>query len=152
MTAPIRVAMLTHVYYPSPQVGGAERQQAEIAPFLKALNVDLHIVTRSVPGAPPHEILNGVSVHRVPSLGPRSLASVSYTAMGLRSLRRLKPDILHAHIMFSPARTAVYMKRLTGTPVIVTAHRSGPPGDIQRLQRRRFGQGQINLLLSLIHI
>lgn len=144
----IRVAMLLHQY---PFAGGAERQQAEIAPFLQALNVDLHMVVRKRPGQLAYEVVSGVPVHRAPVPGPRALASVAYTVGALAKLRQLKPDVVHAHIMFSPARTAVYARQLFGASVVVTPHGGGQPGDVARLLRRRFGRGQIRLLRNHVN-
>jgi glycosyltransferase involved in cell wall biosynthesis len=123
-----------------PLVGGAERQLAAFAPELQALDVELHILTRRYKGLLPFEVVNNVPVHRLPIPGPKPTASLTFTFTALPLLRRLRPHILHAHEVFSPATTATAAKRvLGGTPVVVTAHRSGPLGDVQRLLKKFMG-------------
>ena len=61
-------------------------------------------------------------------------------------LQKLRPQILHAHEVFSPATTATAARWLLGgTPVVVTAHRSGPIGDVQRLQQKLFGARRLQI-------
>lgn len=140
----LRVAMLIHDYFPL--VGGAQTLLQAQAPRLKALGVDVHILTRSVSGTPAFEEMDGISVHRLPARGPRALASLSFTLAALNCLRRLKPSVIHANEFISPATVALLAKRLWGTPVVVTPHRSGPLGDVQRLQTRTGGAARLNAL------
>lgn len=124
-----------------PLVGGAERQLAAFAPELQALDIELHVLTRRYKGLRPFEVINQVPVHRLPIPGPKPTASLTFTFTALPLLRRLRPHILHAHEVFSPATTATAAKRvLGGTPVVVTAHRSGPLGDVQRLLKKFMGR------------
>ena len=124
-----------------PLVGGAERQLAAFAPELRALDIELHVLTRRYKGLRPFEVIDNVPVHRLPIPGPKPTASLTFTVTALPLLRRLRPHILHAHEVFSPATTATAAKRvLGGTPVVVTAHRSGPLGDVQRLLKKFMGQ------------
>jgi glycosyltransferase involved in cell wall biosynthesis len=128
-------------YYP--RLGGAERLLAALAPALQEHGVDVHILTRRYAGLAAFENVAGVPVHRVPIPGPKPVASVSYTLRALPLLRRLRPHILHAHELFSPATTAMVARQFWPTPVVVTAHRSGPIGDVQRLQQKMFGAARL---------
>ncbi len=141
MKTSIQVAMIIQGYHP--RVGGAERQLATVAPFLQAQGVKINVLTRRYPGLAPFEVINDVPVYRLPIPGPKAMASLSFTLTALPLLRRLRPHIIHAHEVFSPTTTAVAAKRLLGTPVVVTAHRSGPLGDIERLKHKLFGARRI---------
>jgi glycosyltransferase involved in cell wall biosynthesis len=134
---PIHVAMLIQRY--APLIGGAERQVGALAQELTRLGVQVSIVTRRYPGLTAFEEIDGVPVHRLPIPGPKAVASISYTLSALPLLARLRPDVLHAHEIFSPATTAVAAKRLLGIPVVLTAHRSGPLGDFERLHNKWMG-------------
>ncbi len=137
MAERLRVVHLINSYLP--RVGGAERQLAALAPCLQAAGVEVTILARRYPGMVPFERLGGVPVHRLPVPGPKALAAWSYTLSALALLRRLRPTLLHAHELFSTTTTAIAAKRLWGVPVVVTPHRGGPPGDVQRLHRKPFG-------------
>jgi glycosyltransferase involved in cell wall biosynthesis len=133
--------MIIQGYYPL--VGGAERILAATTPLLCAQRVEVHILTRRYPGLAPFEMIQGVPVHRLPIPGPKAMASLTFTLFALPLLRRLRPDIIHAHELFSPTTTAVAAKQLLGTPVVATAHRSGFIGDVQRLKRKAFGEQRL---------
>lgn len=140
----LRVAMIIHGYFP--RIGGAERQLAAVAPLLQAKGVDVQILTRQLPGAAPFEVIDGIPVHRLPVPGPKAVASISFTLAALPLLRRLQPDLIHAHEFISPATTAMAAKKLYQMPVVVTAHRSGVLGDVRLLQQRRLGAWRMSLL------
>ncbi|MBI5828264.1 MAG: glycosyltransferase family 4 protein [Chloroflexi bacterium] len=144
MNARLEVAMLIQGYLP--RVGGAERQLAYVAPLLQAQKVRVDVITRRYPGLTAFEVVNGVPVHRMPVPGPKALASLSYTVAAVSLLRRLRPNVVHAHEMFSPATTALAARAVLGCAVVVTAHRSGVLGDVYRLRRRALGAQRINAL------
>jgi len=141
---PIRVVMLSHGYYP--RIGGAERQLAAVAPLLQARGVDIHILTRRLPGTKPYERLDGVPVYRLPVPGPNPLASLTFTLAALAMIKRLDPDLIHAHELISPATTAVFAKKLFGKPIVATLHRSGAIGDVLRLKSRLLGKARLRVL------
>ena len=140
----IRVAMLIHDYYPL--IGGAQALLRSQAARLMDRGIDVVILTRSVRGEAPLEVIEGVPVHRLPAWGPRAVASVCFVASAVRLIARLKPDVLHAHEFISPATVALAAHALWGIPLVVTPHRSGPLGDIQRLQGRPGGGHRLNAL------
>lgn len=141
MGNPIRVTMLINGYHPL--VGGAERIVGAIAPLLQKQAVEVHILTRRYPGLAPFERVDGVAVHRLPIPGPKATASLSFTLTALPKLRKLRPDIIHAHDMFSSATTAAAAKYLFGTPFIVNPHRSDKLGDVYRLRHKTLGSSRI---------
>ncbi len=137
----LRVAMIMQRYYPL--VGGAEKLVGALAPQLQAHGIEVAILTRRYPGLSPFEQIEGVPVYRLPIPGPKAIASFSFTLSALPRLLNLRADVLHAHEVFSPATTAVAARRFTGAPIVITAHRSGPLGDVQRLQHKLMGQRRL---------
>ncbi len=127
MNARLEVAMLIQGYLP--RVGGAERQLAYVAPLLQAQKVRVDVITRRYRGLTAFEVVDGVPVHRMPVPGPKALASLSYTVAAVSLLRRLRPSVVRAHEMFSPATTALAARAVLGCAVVVTAHRGGVLGD-----------------------
>src|SRR5512133_3419170 len=101
----MRVAMIIHGY--APRVGGAERQLGAVNPYLKDQGVDVHVLTRSLPGTKKFEIIDGIPIYRLPVPGPRVIASLSFTFSALKMLKKINPDIIHAHELISPATTAL---------------------------------------------
>lgn len=138
-----QIAVLTHGY--APRLGGIERQRAAITPRLVARGLDAVVVTRAVPGTPRHETKDGVDIVRTPRVagGRRSLgASIAraadssmFTVVALATLLRRRPDVIYAHEFLSTARVGVLAARIMRIPIVVTAHLSGPVGDVQRSTR-----------------
>jgi len=141
---PVRVVMLIHGYYP--RIGGAERQLATVAPLLQARGVEIHILTRRLPGTKPLERLDGIPIYRLPVPGPKPLASLTFTLAALPLIKRLNPDLIHAHELISPATTAIAARKLFGIPVVATVHGSGLSSDVLRLKRRFFGKTRLKVL------
>lgn len=119
----MRVAMIIQGFHP--RVGGAERQLLALGPRLRTLGVDVHVLTRRYAGLPGFEWVDGLPVHRVMTPGPKPLASASFTADAIRRLRRLRPDVIHAHELLSPTTTAVMAGMLLSTPVVAKVLISG---------------------------
>jgi glycosyltransferase involved in cell wall biosynthesis len=141
----LRLAIIIHDYYP--QVGGAQALLRAQVPLLKARGVDVTILTRRFPETPAFETVDGIPVYRLPIPRPRPLASLIFTLSGLALLRRLRPDVIHANEFISPATTALLAKNfLGGVPVVITPHRSGLLGDVQRLQNRSGGLARLKAL------
>jgi glycosyltransferase involved in cell wall biosynthesis len=132
------VAMLIQAYLP--RLGGAERQLAALTPLLRARGIDVTVITRRYPGLSRFEVIDGVPVHRLPVPGPKPLASMSFTLLALPLLRRLAPDVIHAHELLSPTTTAVVAKRWLGTPVVAKVLRGGVLGDLAKLEQKPLGR------------
>jgi glycosyltransferase involved in cell wall biosynthesis len=143
MTKKIRVAMVILEYHPI--IGGAQRQLGLLAPYLKALDIEMFVLTRRFPGLESYENIEGAPVYRMPAQGPKAIASASYTASSLMLLKRLKPDIIHAHSLFSPLTTAITYKGLSRTPVLVKVLRGGELGDVIRLKGKFLGKQRIDI-------
>lgn len=129
-----RVAMVIQRYLP--HLGGAERQLHQLAPRLRALGYEVLILTRREKGLKRYEVIDGVSVYRLPSIGPKALAGITFTISAVWKLTRLQPEIVHAHEILSPASIAVMSKRINKHPVLVKILRGGGRGDVYKLKRR----------------
>jgi len=126
-----------------PHIGGAERQIASLAPRLQQRGIDVHVITRKNANLLAYEVMDGVPVHRLPIFKSRALASLSYTLHAIKTLFRLKPDVVHAHELLSPTTTALAYRRLSGTPVIAKVLRGGELGDVEKLRRGRTGSMRV---------
>lgn len=142
MSERLRVAMLIQAYYP--RLGGAERQLASLVPLLKDLGVEIQIFTRRYDRTlSPFEMINDVSVYRLPVPGPKPLAALSFSLSAIPMLAKFKPHVIHAHELLSPATTAVMAKRIFGTPVVAKVLRGGELGDLAKLKHSAFGSSRI---------
>ena len=148
MKAPLRVAMIIQSYVP--RLGGAERQLRAVASRMAARGVELHIITRRYPGFAAFEHIDGIPVHRMPIIGPKPVASLLFTLSALLLLRRLRPNLIHAHELLSPTTTAIAAKRLWGTPVVAKVLRGGTLGDIAKLHRSKVSATRVPVLLSKV--
>ena len=140
----LKVAIILQRY--SPLIGGIESQQGAIAPLLRANGVNVHVVTKRYPGLAAYEEIQGVPVHRFPIPGPRPVKSLSFTVSAQLFLMQFKPDVIHAHEVFSPATTALLGKLLTGSPIVLTPASSGAFSEITRLLSYEMGAIRLNLL------
>ncbi|MDJ0753843.1 MAG: glycosyltransferase family 4 protein [Ardenticatenaceae bacterium] len=134
MNHPIRVAAVILEYHPI--VGGAQRQLAQLAPFIRSEGIDLRVFTRRYHNLPSSEVINGVPVTRLPAPGPKPMAGPLFIGSTLRALHHFKPHLIHAFSLFSPLTTAVWAKRFWHIPVVVKILRGGRLGDIQRIQKK----------------
>jgi len=139
-----RVAMLIQKYYP--HVGGAERQIQRLAPRLQARGFEVSVVTRHERGLSHFEVIDGVSVYRLACPGPKPLAAIFYIWSAGMLLSRLRPDVIHAHEILSPASAALLAKGFHGWPVVVKILRGGIRGDIYKLKRTPFWTQRFRVL------
>jgi len=149
MNQTIRVLALIQSYH-SKSYGGAEKQLEALAPLLKVHNIDLHVLTRGDGELPTHEDLDGVTVYRTPYTKIPGLRALLYLIDGLNHIRKIRPDVLHVHGLFSTATTAVWARRLFGIPSVAKVLRGGTLGDIIRLKAKPFGKVRMTQLSKLI--
>ena len=134
---PVRVAMLIQSYVPA--VGGAERQLANLVPLLVERGVEPLVVTRSMPGRPRDDEVDGVPVVRLRVAGPKLVQSIMYVTQARAVLRRFDPHVTHAYDTLTPSSIALDHRDRTGCPVVTKILRSGELGDLYRLGRKPFG-------------
>jgi glycosyltransferase involved in cell wall biosynthesis len=140
-----RVAMVIQRYLP--HVGGAERQLQQLAPRLKDLGFELHVLTRHESGLQRFEVIDGLPVHRLPASGPKAWAAATFTLAALWRLVRIRPDVIHAHEILTPASIALHAKFLLRRPVLVKILRGGARGDIYKLKKRPFWKSYLRRLV-----
>ncbi len=133
----IKVVMIIQDYLP--RVGGAERQLFALTPLLREHGVEVEILTRRYPGLAQFEFINDAPVHRLPFFRSKAIASLMFTLTSLPIIKRVQPDVIHAHGLLSPTTTAVTAKRFFGAPVVSKALRGGVLGDLTRLMKKPFG-------------
>ena len=143
------IAMVLQRYYP--HIGGAEIQLQRLIPHLQARGFNVSVVTRKEKGLKSFEVVDGVSIYRVPSPGPKLLAGAIFTLLATRLLSRLRPDIIHAHEILAPTSAAFLTKYFHGRPFITTIHRGGVRGDIYKIKRRLFGMRRFKVLLQKVN-
>jgi glycosyltransferase involved in cell wall biosynthesis len=131
----MRVVMLTLDYHPV--TGGAQKQIAALAPLLRARGAAVEVWTRAVPGQPHAESIDGIPVRRLGRPGARSTAG--FAVQAALGLLRARPDVLHAHSLFSPAAIALLARQALGVPAVVKVLRGGVLGDSVRLLGKPHG-------------
>jgi glycosyltransferase involved in cell wall biosynthesis len=89
------------------------------------------------------DTINGTPVYRLPILGPKPTAALSYVAAAQVHIARLRPDVIHAHELLSPASAAQLAQRLWKIPVVAKVLGGGKNGDIDKLRRRPFGKRRL---------
>ena len=139
------VAMVIQRYLP--HVGGAERQLQQLSPRLRNLGFDVVILTRHEKGLSRFEVIDGIPVHRLPAAGPKARAATTFTLSAVLKLIRLRPDIIHAHEILTPASIAVLTKQIIRRPVLVKVLRGGARGDVYKLKRRPFWKSNFRSLV-----
>jgi len=120
------VRILVHCVYFPPEVGGLESHVYYLCRGLVELGHQVDVVTsRSLPGVPREEVMDGVRVHRTwfPARNPvgwggHALGSVPLT----RSLAR-KADVIHAQA-FASVLPGVMARKASGAPLVTTFHTS----------------------------
>lgn len=138
----MKVAMISHGY--APRIGGAERQLGAVAPVLQKNGVEVSVLTRQLPGTLSFEEIDGVPVYRLPVPGFKALASLAFTISALKILKKINPDIVHAHELISPSTTALLAHTLFKKPIVLNPHSSGPFGDVQKMKHKFLGQWRLN--------
>jgi len=142
----IRVAALVVRYYPL--IGGTETVLASMIASLRNNGVETVVVTRRYPGLGAYEEVEGVPVYRMAMPGPKAVASFAWTAASVKLIARLRPHIVHAYSLWSPATAALGAKLVSGLPIVVSPQRGGHLGDIDMLRRKPLGNARLRLLCT----
>ncbi len=135
----------------APLIGGAERQLAAQAELLSELGVEVHVLTRRwKKELLPFEKIGCVSVHRLPASGPKAVAAFQYIISAVWRVRSLRPDVLHAHELLSPATAAALAKLCFGAPLVAKVLRGGLLGDLAKIGAGRLGWLRVQLVASAV--
>ncbi|WP_226627922.1 glycosyltransferase family 4 protein [Alloyangia pacifica] len=111
---PLRICMIISSYHPI--VGGAEKQVAQLAGLMTGQGHEVYILTRRYPGLPAAETIDGVKVRRIAMRKP--VKGMGFILGAARMVRKLEPDVIHCHSLFSPALAGALGKRWTGAPLL----------------------------------
>jgi len=116
----MKICMLSAFYHPI--TAGSEVFTKEISERLAKDGHEVHVVTGAWLRLDHYEKINGVHVHRVPSMLITNLALPSVApGMFFKGLQIAKEcDIIHAHLAFPPGVIGSKIKKLTGKPLITT--------------------------------
>ncbi len=132
--------------YPPNIIGGISRHVQELAEAMAARGHEIHVITYQTGGLADREIINAVSIHRVPADGDRQdflpwVNSLNnYTALAADEIIReaqAPQTIVHAHDWLAQS-AAVSVKTRHKLPVVVTIHATefgrnyGIHSDLQR--------------------
>jgi glycosyltransferase involved in cell wall biosynthesis len=139
---PIRVMMLIQSYSTA-SYGGAERQIEALTPLLQERGIELHVLTRNFPSGTRTENLGSVKIYRTPYSRLGALRALFYIIFGLIHIARVRPQVLHAHGLFSTTTTAMLARRLFRIPVVAKILRGGVLGDLIRVKNKRGGASRV---------
>jgi glycosyltransferase involved in cell wall biosynthesis len=130
---PPAVAMLAGVF--PPLVGGIQTQVLQLGRKLVERGVEVHVLTRHLPGSSREEELDGVRVHRVGNGdAPRGVRAATYLLGALEALRSMRHriDLLHAHQLFAPTAVAMVGRALARKPLLINPHNHTEVAHLER--------------------
>ena len=124
--------------YEFPPIGGGGGGVAKgLATNVVAMGHSVDVVTMGFRGLPEHEVVNGITVHRV-QCGRRSESKCS-PVEALRYYLKARPvvagllesnsyDLVHTHFIFPDGLLALNVATPRSVPYVITAHGSDVPG------------------------
>lgn len=124
-------------YEHPPLGGGAGNATAHICRELVGLGCEVAVLTSRFHGLAARETVDGYELYRVPVLRrrldqstPVEMASFVFSAMvpALQLARRFRPDVLHVYFSVPTGPVGVLVKRLTGTPYLLSLRGGDVPG------------------------
>ena len=120
------VCMLINTFHPLPP-GGAERQADLLSAYLSRKDIEVTVITRQVSPLPRYETKDGYNIIRVPQFGPGKIKTLTFTIGAILTAisKRKCFDVLHAHLVNSPAFAAVIAGKVIGKKTIVRFGSSG---------------------------
>ncbi len=129
--------ILTLNYEFPPVGGGAAPVSFDLARALAGLGHSVDVVTMRWKNLPAVEMIDGIRIYRTPALRARpdvcrthELATYLLGAAGktLRLARQNRYDIIHAHFIIPTSPLAVWIKKISRIPFVITCHGSDVPG------------------------
>lgn len=148
-TAPMKICMVISSYHPI--VGGAEKQVAQLAKRMMEQGHHVTVVTKRYPGLSASETIEGVHVRRVAVKKP--LGAIGFIVGAAKEIRKLQPDVVHCHSLFSPSLAGALVQRSTGLPLLVKPMCGGEASSVaaKPLGRQRLGYlaGAVDTFLAV---
>jgi len=135
---PLKIALVTATF--PPYRGGTGNVCFHNARELARRGHEAHVFTAALPGAPAHETIEGVVVHRLRPLARAGnaplLPALSWRLRGF--------DVIHLHYPFFGGEITALAAKLSRAPLVITYHQdvllSGVAGLLERLLRRTVGR------------
>ena len=130
----MKILMLNYEF--PPVGGGGAPVTYELCKELVSRGHQVDVVTMHFRGTKWREKVDGIRIYRVWALRsrkeicrPHEMLSYIFSALPLcmRLLRTRSYDVIHAHFIFPTGVLAWALKRLSGLPLIITAHGSDVP-------------------------
>ncbi len=141
MPEPDRLRICQVLSHYHPRASGAERQALAQGGELVRRGHAVRVVTRSIPGQPRDETVDGVTIHRwVETSGRGPMFGLSFVAGVVRALRRLRPeyDLVHTHQgLWESISTGLARPLLSGAPTLVQPASSGYYGEAEEMARTK---------------
>lgn len=132
------IAHVSTLFHPHP--GGIETMVRSLATGMAARDgFDAAVVTRRTEGLDASTILDGVPVHRVGQPGGRWRERIRFLRDGRRTLAKIRPDVVHAHSLYTPALLAT----AATCPAVATLHTVGPTGNLADLLGKPSGRWRL---------
>jgi glycosyltransferase involved in cell wall biosynthesis len=97
-------------------------------------------------------VLDGVKIYRTPYIQLDGLRAALYILFGLIHIGRVRPQVLHAHGLFSTTSTAMLARRLYQISVVAKVLRGGVLGDVARVKKKRMGAQRIAALRQYVNV
>ena len=141
----MKILFLNHEFPPIGGGGGA--WTLDISRFLKHRGHEIKVVTSHNKGLPRHELVEGVSVIRLPSLRIE-LFRASFLSMGfyiigsffysLLLIIRWRPDIIQVVFAVPAGVVGLLLSKMTGIPYVISAHLGDVPGGVPEKTHKWF--------------
>ena len=131
----MRILALNYEY--PPLGGGAGNATAYICRELVGLGCEVAVLTSGYRGLPAQDSVDGYELQRVPVLRkrldqstPLEMASfvLSAAVPALQLARRFRPDVVHVYFAVPTGPLGVLIKRLVGTPYLLSLRGGDVPG------------------------
>jgi glycosyltransferase involved in cell wall biosynthesis len=132
--------LATKFYATSDMGGGLERSARQLFQHLLANGHRVMVLTRNYDRLKPHELIDGVEVHRFPIWGrARVTVSLSYFLQSLWWLVRHRRDydVIHCHQSYAPATIGALARLVVGKPVVVKVSTADQFSERRELERLR---------------
>jgi glycosyltransferase involved in cell wall biosynthesis len=133
--------LLASYFYP-PSIGGLERQSHLLARGLVQRGHSVHVLSARLAGFPQHELLDGVTVERLPAgRGSRWQKMATFLgALLVAAIRhRQDVDVVQVQQVLYPAAAIAAISPLLGKPIVVRNSGSGRFGGVQLMRRMPLG-------------
>jgi len=116
----MRICIVNPFFHP--YIGGIEEHIRAIGTRLSKRD-EVHVITSLLPGTQAFEVVDGMQVHRLPSLFLKIYTPPATATWGVgKRIADISPDILHAHHRWSPEYARAVRGFVGKIPIVLTWH------------------------------